>query len=60
VRVGGIYARPSQEQARLPAVRFAPCAVTHWHAHRPGQTLHVLDGTPHPDPLNTCQRRTNS
>jgi quercetin dioxygenase-like cupin family protein len=44
VWVDGIYAGPSREQARLSVVRFAPCARTHWHSHRLGQTLHILDG----------------
>ena len=45
VWVDGVYAGPSQEQARLAVVRFAPCARSHWHSHRLGQVLHVLDGT---------------
>ena len=45
VWVDGIYAGPSRAQARLSAVRFAPCARSHWHSHRLGQTLHILDGT---------------
>ena len=45
VWVDSIYAGPSQEQARLSVVRFAPCARSHWHSHRLGQTLHILDGT---------------
>ena len=45
VWVDGVYAGPSQEQARLSIVRFAPCARSHWHSHRLGQVLHVLDGT---------------
>jgi quercetin dioxygenase-like cupin family protein len=45
VWVDGIYAGPSQEQARLSVVRFAPGARSHWHSHRLGQTLHILDGT---------------
>ena len=44
VWVDGIYAGPSHEQARLAVVRFAPCARSHWHSHRLGQTLHILDG----------------
>jgi quercetin dioxygenase-like cupin family protein len=44
VWVDGIYAGPSREQARLAIVRFAPCARTHWHSHRLGQVLHILDG----------------
>jgi quercetin dioxygenase-like cupin family protein len=36
---------PSQQQARLSVVRFAPCARSHWHSHRLGQALHILDGT---------------
>ena len=45
VWVDGVYAGPSQEQARLSIVRFAPCARSHWHSHRLGQVLHILDGT---------------
>ena len=45
VWVDGVYAGPSQEQARLSIVRFAPCARSHRHSHRLGQVLHVLDGT---------------
>jgi len=45
VWVDGIYAGPSLEQARLAVVRFAPCARSHWHSHRLGQVLHILDGT---------------
>jgi quercetin dioxygenase-like cupin family protein len=44
VWVDDVYAGPSQEQARLAVVRFAPCARSHWHSHRLGQVLHVLDG----------------
>lgn len=44
VWVDGVYAGPSQEQARLSVVRFAPGARSHWHSHRLGQVLHVLDG----------------
>jgi quercetin dioxygenase-like cupin family protein len=44
VWVDGIYAGPSHEQARLAVVRFAPSARSHWHSHRLGQTLHILDG----------------
>ena len=45
VWVDGVYAGPSLEQARLAVVRFAPCARSHWHSHRLGQVLHILDGT---------------
>jgi quercetin dioxygenase-like cupin family protein len=45
VWVDGIYAGPTQQQARLSVVRFAPCARSNWHSHRLGQTLHILDGT---------------
>lgn len=44
VWVDGIYAGPSREQARLAIVRFAPRARTHWHTHRLGQVLHILEG----------------
>ena len=48
VWVDGVYAGPSQEQARLAVVRFAPCARSHWHSHRVGQVLHVRDGSDEP------------
>jgi quercetin dioxygenase-like cupin family protein len=44
VWVDGIYAGATREQARLAVVRFAPGARTHWHSHRLGQVLHVLEG----------------
>ena len=44
VWIDGIYAGATREQARLAVVRFAPCARTHWHSHRLGQVLHVLEG----------------
>ena len=44
VWVDGIYADPQPERARLAVVRFAPGARTHWHSHRLGQTLHVIEG----------------
>jgi quercetin dioxygenase-like cupin family protein len=44
VWVDGVYAA-GLEQARLAVVRFAPCARSHWHSHRLGQVLHILDGT---------------
>ena len=44
VWIDGIYAGPRPEQARLAVVRFAPGARSHWHSHRLGQVLHVLDG----------------
>jgi len=44
VWVDGVYAGPTQEQARLSVVRFAPCARSHWHSHRLGQVLHILEG----------------
>ena len=43
VWVDGIYSG-RLDQARLAVVRFAPCARSHWHSHRLGQTLHILDG----------------
>jgi quercetin dioxygenase-like cupin family protein len=43
VWVDGIYAG-GPGQARLAVVRFAPCARSHWHSHRLGQTLHILEG----------------
>jgi len=45
VWVDGVYVGPSLEQARMAVVRFAPCARSHWHSHRLGQVLHILDGT---------------
>jgi quercetin dioxygenase-like cupin family protein len=44
VWVDGLYAGASREQARLAVVRFAPCARSHWHSHRLGQVLHILEG----------------
>jgi quercetin dioxygenase-like cupin family protein len=44
VWVDGLYAGPTQDQARLSVVRFAPFARSHWHSHRLGQVLHVLEG----------------
>jgi len=44
VWVDGLYAAPTHEQARLSVVRFAPCARSHWHSHRLGQVLHILEG----------------
>ena len=44
VWVDGIYAGATRGQARLSVVRFAPGARTHWHSHRLGQVLHVLEG----------------
>jgi quercetin dioxygenase-like cupin family protein len=43
VWVDGLYAG-GLHQARLAVVRFAPCARTHWHSHRLGQVLHILEG----------------
>lgn len=39
-----IHAGPQAHQARLSVVRFAPGSRSHWHAHRLGQTLHIIDG----------------
>jgi quercetin dioxygenase-like cupin family protein len=39
VWVDGLYAGPTQEQARLSVVRFAPSARSHWHSHRLGQFM---------------------
>jgi quercetin dioxygenase-like cupin family protein len=44
VWVDGLYADPTQERARLSVVRFAPYARSHWHSHRLGQVLHILEG----------------
>jgi quercetin dioxygenase-like cupin family protein len=43
VWVDGLYAG-GLNQARLAVVRFVPSARTHWHSHRLGQVLHVLEG----------------
>ena len=40
-----IYAGPQAGGARLNVVRFAPGSRSHWHSHRLGQTLHILEGT---------------
>ena len=39
-----IHAGPRADQARLNVVRFAPGARSHWHSHRLGQTLHIIEG----------------
>ena len=44
VWVDGVYAGPTRGQARLSVVRFASGARSHWHFHRLGQVLHILDG----------------
>ncbi len=31
-------------RARLNVVRFAPASRSHWHSHRLGQTLHIIEG----------------
>jgi quercetin dioxygenase-like cupin family protein len=43
VWVEGVYA-DGPGRARLTIVRFAPCARSHWHSHRLGQVLHVIEG----------------
>jgi quercetin dioxygenase-like cupin family protein len=45
VWVDVIYAGPQAGRARLNVVRFAPGSRTHWHYHRLGQTLHIIEGT---------------
>jgi quercetin dioxygenase-like cupin family protein len=32
------------DRARLAIVRFAPCARSHWHSHRLGQVLYIIEG----------------
>ena len=44
VWVDGLYVGSTSEQARMSVVRFAPSARSHWHSHRLGQVLHILDG----------------
>jgi quercetin dioxygenase-like cupin family protein len=44
VWVDRVYTDARPGQARLAVVRFAPGARSHWHSHRLGQTLHILDG----------------
>jgi quercetin dioxygenase-like cupin family protein len=39
-----IHARVDPEPVRVSFVRFQPGATTHWHSHRGGQVLHVVDG----------------
>jgi quercetin dioxygenase-like cupin family protein len=39
-----IHAGSRPDQARLNIVRFAPGARSHWHSHRLGQTLHIIEG----------------
>ena len=41
VWVDPVYASP---RARVAVVRFAPCARSHWHSHRLGQTLRIVEG----------------
>jgi len=40
-----IHAGPELSRSRPSVVRFAPCSRSHWHSHRLGQTLHILEGT---------------
>jgi hypothetical protein len=40
-----VPAGPQPGRARPSVVRFAPCSRSHWHSHRLGQTLHILEGT---------------
>jgi quercetin dioxygenase-like cupin family protein len=40
-----IHAGPEPSRSRLNVVRFAPCSRSHWHSHRLGQTLHIIEGT---------------
>lgn len=44
VWVDPVYTGSRPGQARIAVVRFAPGARSHWHRHRLGQTLHILDG----------------
>jgi quercetin dioxygenase-like cupin family protein len=44
VWVDVIHAGPQPDRARLNVVRFAPGSRSHWHSHRLGQTLHILEG----------------
>lgn len=39
-----IHAGPQAGRACLSLVRFAPRSRSHWHSHRLGQTLHIIDG----------------
>lgn len=43
VWVDGVY-DGGLDRARLAIVRFAPCARSHWHSHRLGQVLRILEG----------------
>ena len=40
-----IHAGPEPGQSRLSVVRFALDSRSHWHSHRLGQTLHIVEGT---------------
>ncbi|MET7696492.1 cupin domain-containing protein [Streptomyces sp. NPDC005485] len=44
VWVDQLYATADPAGASLHLVRFAPGARTHWHAHRLGQTLRIVEG----------------
>jgi hypothetical protein len=44
VWVDTIHSGPQAGRARLAVVRFAPGSRSHWHSHRLGQTLHVIEG----------------
>ena len=44
VWVDTIHSGPQAGRARLAIVRFAPGSRSHWHSHRLGQTLHVIEG----------------
>ena len=39
-----IHASVEPEPVRVSFVRFQPGATTHWHSHRGGQVLHVVEG----------------
>ena len=46
VWVDTIHTGPQAGRARLAIVRFAPGSRSHWHSHRLGQTLHVIEARP--------------
>ncbi len=45
VWIDAIVATTATSSLRANSVHFTPGARTAWHAHRNGQTLHVLEGT---------------
>jgi quercetin dioxygenase-like cupin family protein len=44
VWVDSIHSGPHPDSPMLSLVRFSPGARSHWHSHRLGQTLHIVEG----------------